>query len=217
MNAEDITNLCAGTYSVTVTDDNGVTAIGSATVNEPTTGLSATIAGTDILCNGNATGAIDMNVTGGTTPYTFAWLPGGEVTEDISGLAAGNYSVLVTDSNGCTTTASYTVIQPPALTANTSGNDANCGQSDGDITAFPSGGTGSYTYSWNTTPVQTNSTATGLMAGSYDVTITDVNGCITTTSTNISDIGGGTATVSIDNNTSCFGICDGCFFMVKFS
>jgi len=121
MNAEDITNLCAGTYSVTVTDGNGVTAIGAATVNEPAAALNASVVGMDILCNGDATGAVDLSVSGGTTPYYYAWSPGGEATEDIAGLTAGSYSVLVTDSNGCTATASYQVVEPPALTATASG------------------------------------------------------------------------------------------------
>ncbi|HIC62465.1 MAG TPA: hypothetical protein EYO72_07125, partial [Marine Group III euryarchaeote] len=209
MNAEDITNLCAGTYSVTVTDGNGVTAIGAATVSEPAAALNASVVGMDILCNGDATGAVDLSVSGGTTPYYYAWSPGGEATEDIAGLTAGSYSVLVTDSNGCTATASYQVVEPPALTATASGNDANCGQADGDVTVFPSGGTGAYNYSWNTTPAQTNATATGLTAGGYSVTVSDANGCNTTATVNISDIGGGSAAVTVDNNASCFGICDG--------
>ena len=209
MTAEDITNLCAGIYSVTVTDNNGVISVGSASVNEPDSALSTVVAGTDILCNGDATGSIDLSVSGGTSPYTYAWTPGGETTEDISGLAVGTYSVLVTDSNGCTTTASYTIVEPPLLSVNASGNDANCGQADGDVSAFPSGGTGGYTYLWSDLNNQTTATATGLTAGGYTVTITDANGCTATATVNISDLGGGAAVITVDNNATCLGNCDG--------
>ena len=130
-------------------------------------------------------------------------------TEDISGLPAGTYTATVTDTNGCTTTASYTVTEPTPITLNTSGNPANCGQADGDVTVFPSGGTGAYTYSWDTSPVQTNANATGLSAGTYTATITDANGCTTTASATVTEPAALTSVMIQEVGVDCFGDCDG--------
>ena len=209
MTAEDISNQCAGTYIVTVTDANGIITIDSATINQPLMPLSTTIIGTDVLCNGNSTGAINLTVSGGTTPYTYAWAPGGESSEDIANLSAGTYIVTITDSNACTTIASYTISEPSALSLNISGNNANCSQADGEATVFPSGGLAPYTIIWDDPGMQTNSTATGLLAGTYSTTVTDSVGCSTIASLSISDITGGTATAITDNNNSCNNVCDG--------
>ncbi|PCH91771.1 MAG: hypothetical protein COB85_08775, partial [Bacteroidetes bacterium] len=209
LTAEDIINLCAGTYSVTVTDSNGVQAVASVIILEPTQPLAATVLGTDVLCNGDKTGAIDLTITGGTPPYTYLWSPNGETTEDLSNLGVGTYTATVTDTNGCTISISYTVTEPPLLTIITAQNEANCGQADGDATAFPSGGTGIYTYSWNTSPIQTNATATGLLSANYVVTVTDSAGCVNTATVTISDVPGGIAAAVVNSDVSCNGVCDG--------
>lgn len=104
---QDITSLCAGTYDITVTDDKGCIAIATITLTDPPV-LTASITGTEtcdnIICNGSA----DLIVTGGTPAYTYAW-SNGATTEDIFSLCTGNYDVIVTDNNGCTTTASVTI------------------------------------------------------------------------------------------------------------
>ncbi|MBL4577658.1 MAG: SprB repeat-containing protein, partial [Flavobacteriales bacterium] len=210
MTAQNITNQCAGTYTVTVTDSNGIITAGSAAINQPLAPLTATVAGTDILCNGDSAGTVNMTVTGGTAPYLYLWDdPAASTTEDIANLPVGTYTATVTDTNGCTTTTSYTVTGPTALTLNTAGNPANCGQPDGDVTVFPTGGTGAYTYNWDDPSLQTTATAAGLAAGTYNVTVTDANGCTQTASQGISDLGGGTASVVTDINASCAGACDG--------
>ncbi len=168
------TGLAAGTYSVTVTDANGCTANASATVGQPTL-LTASIQGTDLACNGDNSGAADLTAAGGTAPYSYLW-SNGAITEDISGLAAGNYSATVTDANGCTTTASVTINEPPLLIASAIATDASCfGFSDGTATVVPAGGTPAYSYQWS--DGQATQTATGLAAGTYSVTVTDANGC----------------------------------------
>ncbi len=176
---EDISTLAAGTYNVTITDANGCTATASATVNEPTAlGLSDTV--TDVLINGQSTGAIDITVSGGTGPYTFAWSTGA-TTEDITGLVAGGYSVTVTDANGCTITDSYTVTEPTALTVTGVATDLACnGDADGSVDITVSGGVSPYTYSWSNGA--STEDLSGLSGGTFSVTVTDANGATSTTS-----------------------------------
>src|SRR6056300_553214 len=182
---EDLTNVAAGSYTVTVTDANSCTATASVTITEPTA-LSASITGTNVGCNGASTGSADLTVSGGTpgSGYTYSWSDGTSVvatTEDLTNVAAGSYTVTVTDANSCTATASVTITEPTALSATISSSNATGnGVSDGSATVTALGGTSPYTYSWNTTPAQTGATATGLSAGSYTVTVTDEDNCTTT-------------------------------------
>jgi hypothetical protein len=107
------TGLAAGTYMVTVTDDNGCTYMpNTVTVSEPTA-ISAGVTATDASTAGGADGAVDLAPAGGTAPYTFAW-SNGETTEDLSAVAAGTYTVTITDANGCEHVASGTVLDGPS-------------------------------------------------------------------------------------------------------
>ena len=132
---EDIDNLTAGSYTVTVTDANGCTAELTKTVNEPAAiDISATVVDAD--CEGNTTGSIDLAVTGGTAPYSYSW-DNGETTQDISGLAEGTYEVTVTDANNCTAVEQFDVGALPALMegGTVSGDQSECGAFDpGPIT-----------------------------------------------------------------------------------
>ncbi|WP_394344711.1 beta strand repeat-containing protein, partial [Chryseobacterium echinoideorum] len=131
---EDRTGLSAGTYTVTITDANGCTGTVNATVTQPATSVSGTTVVTNVACNGGSTGAINLTPTGGTAPYTFNW-GGGITTEDRTGLAAGTYTVTITDANGCTGTVNATVTQPTALSATVSQNNVSCnGGSNGSAT-----------------------------------------------------------------------------------
>jgi len=201
------TALCAGFYTISVTDSAGCTATDTITLTEPLL-IAASILGADVSCNLGTDGSADLTVSGGTMPYTYAWSHG-PTSEDVSNLGAGPYTVTVTDVNGCNTTASINISQPLAITLSTIEVDANCGQDDGTSTVSATGGTGAYTYSWNTSPIQTNAMATGLFPGTYTATVTDSNGCFETISATIADIPGGSASAVVDNNTSGFNICDG--------
>ena len=116
----------AGTYSLTVTDANNCTATASATVAQPVT-ITAVATATDALCNEAANGQVGLEVSGGTTPYTFLW-SNGATTEDLTDVPAGTYSVTVTDANNCTATASATVAQPVTITAVATATDALCNE-----------------------------------------------------------------------------------------
>ncbi|PLX12894.1 MAG: hypothetical protein C0594_01940, partial [Marinilabiliales bacterium] len=181
---EDISGLLAGTYDVTVTDIEGCQNTGSATVGEPAL-LSPSISGTDPLCNGDSNGEADLSVSGGTSPYSYLW-DTGATTEDITGLSAGTYSVVVTDANGCTSNASITLTDPAVLTASISGTDPLCnGSSDGEADLTVSGGTASYTYLWDGGEISED--LTNIPAGTYTVYVSDANGCTSNASITLTE------------------------------
>nr|WP_315175613.1 gliding motility-associated C-terminal domain-containing protein [uncultured Flavobacterium sp.] len=175
--AATASGLSAGTYTVTVTDANLCTTTQSFTITQPPVLIASAAAQTNVSCNNGSNGSATVSVTGGTGDYTYSWAPAGGTAATASGLTADTYTVTVTDVNGCTATQSFTITQPTSITATTSQINISCnGASDGSASVTPSGGTGSYTYSWSPSG-GTGSTATGLTAGNYSCTITDVNGC----------------------------------------
>ncbi|MFM9945432.1 MAG: M4 family metallopeptidase [Bacteroidia bacterium] len=191
---EDISSLAAGTYNVVITDANGTTggcrATNSVTITQPSAPVSSTFNQVNVLCNGGTTGSINLTPTGGTTPYTFAWTGPGSftaTTEDIGGLAAGTYNVVITDANGttggCRATNSVTITQPTLLIISNSVTDVKCfAQSNGGVNATISGGVTPYSFNW--TNGSTTEDIVNVVAGSYSLTVTDNNGCtIQTTGT----------------------------------
>ncbi|MFH1321802.1 MAG: PKD domain-containing protein [Bacteroidota bacterium] len=180
-------SLCAGIYCVTVTDFAGCVSSDCITIIEPPA-ISDSITGTDVVCNGDCNGAADLTIWGGVPPYTFLWTPGGYVTEDIVGLCAGNYVVDITDANGVTVSDSIVINEPAPIVITMTGNNALCnGDCNGDAIATVSGGTPPYTYLWDDPGSQTNTTATGLCDGTYNVTVTDTNACVATNSITITE------------------------------
>lgn len=178
------TGLSAGVYHITVTDSHGCTILDSVSVTPSANALVVTIdsAVTSLLCYGDTTGQAFASATGGTPGYTYAWYLGtvqvGAGTS-ISGLGAGIYSIIVTDSIGCTGTDSVTVSSPAALSLLNSSTPATCGMSDGIASVTVSGGSPGYTYLWDTLSATTSSIA-NVPAGVYQVTVTDTNGCTST-------------------------------------
>ncbi|HEX7846083.1 MAG TPA: immunoglobulin domain-containing protein, partial [Chitinophagaceae bacterium] len=176
--AQDQTGLAAGSYSVIVTDANGCSASPlNVTLTQPVAALALSETHVDVLCFGNSTGSIDLAVTGGTSPYTYAW-SNGATTQDITSLLAGTYNVTVTDANGCTTVLNNIVITQPAAALALSETHVNVlcfGNSTGSINLTVTGGTSPYTYAWSNGA--TTQDITSLPAGTYNVTVTDANGC----------------------------------------
>src|SRR5690606_8474173 len=171
---QDISALIAGDYTVTVTDANGCTATETITITEPDE-LTLSYTPVNVSCFGGSNGSIDLSVTGGTGSYTYAW-SNGESTQEISTLIAGDYTVTVTDANGCTATETITFTEPDELILSYTPVNVSCfGESNGSIDLSVTGGTGFYTYAWsNGESTQDIST---LIAGDYTVTVTDTNGC----------------------------------------
>ncbi|SEQ38085.1 Por secretion system C-terminal sorting domain-containing protein [Neolewinella agarilytica] len=207
---EDLSDLTAGTYSVTVTDANGCT-IDETFEIEESSDIEATVADTDVLCNGDADGTLTVVANGGTAPYTYAW-SNGQTDATATGLVAGTYTVTVTDANGCTETAEGTVNEPTDVTATVADTDVLCnGDADGTLTVVADGGTAPYTYAWSNG--QTDATATGLVADTYTVTVTDANGCTETAEGTVNEPTDVTATVA-DADVLCNGDADGTLTVV---
>lgn len=201
------TGLCAGTYTCTVTDGLGATTTATFNITQPASALSATSTQTNINCAGG-TGSASVTASGGTPTYTYAWSPSGGSSAGASGLNAGTYTCTITDANGCTTTQSFNITAPTALSATTSSSPATCGNNNGSAAVVASGGTGGYTYSW--APSGGNAaTASGLVSGNYTCTITDANSCTTTATVNVGSTGGPTTSVQSSGDVTCFGGNDG--------
>lgn len=201
-------NFAVGTTTVTytATDGSGNSVSASFTVTVSPTPVSLTISsptfigGDNISCNGATDGSIDLGVSGGCEPYSYAW-SNGESMEDVSGLGAGTYSVTVTDANGQTATTSISLTEPAALTASASssgylsGNGVTgttlylgYGPQSINLASMAQGGHAPYTYSWNSGSNASSETVSPTATTTYTVTITDVNGCMTTADVTVSVI-----------------------------
>jgi hypothetical protein len=170
---QSVNNLPAGTYTVTVTDANGCTISQSVTITQASA-LNPLISTTNNLCAGMNNGNIDLTVAGGTPPYMYSW-SNGSTSEDISNLAAGVYTITVTDGAGCTASTTVNITEPTAVSVTTSSTDEMMGM-DGTATVTVSGGTPNYTYYWMPGG-QTTASISGLAAGTYTVMVLDANGC----------------------------------------
>lgn len=197
--------LALGTYTVTVQDNKGCSFITNASISENGATVSV-VSTTNVTCNGGNNGGVTTNITGGTAPYTYLW-SNGATTQNISGVSAGTYSVVVTDNGGCQATISTSISQPSAMNINVvTLVSPTCGNFDGSAQANVSGGTGPYTYLWSAGG--TTQTKTGLPRGTYTVTITDANGCSSDGIITLSN-SNAPAVAAVVNNISCNGQTNG--------
>lgn len=190
-------NLSPATYTVIVSDGSGCTASASAAITQPPLLQAFVPVQTNQNCFGENNGSAIATGIGGILPYTYQWssIPS-QSTQTMSSIAAGTYTVTITDANGCTANASVTITEPPLLTVVAAQQAAvKCnGQNNGIAVASANGGTPSYVYSWNTG--QSTSTASGLNAGNYTVTVTDNLGCTGSATITISEPAALTPTVT---------------------
>ena len=197
------TNLPASNYSVTITDANGCTTSSSTSISQPTD-LSVNTSFTAALCNGSSDGIAQTLVSGGSPSYSYSWFPSGGNGQNTIGVGAGNYSVTVTDANGCTKSSSVNVTQPSAIVLNTSSTPSTCGASNGTATVIASGGASGYSYNWSPTG-GTGATAINIPSNAYTVTVTDANGCTSTSVAAVSSLGGPSISANLTNNVGCYG------------
>ncbi|BDS10033.1 T9SS-dependent choice-of-anchor J family protein [Aureispira anguillae] len=173
---EDLSAIAGGSYTVTVTDSGTTSNCAYVTtfqVTEPTA-LSTNVNGTGIACNGND-GTVDIAVAGGTPNYTYNWSTSA-TTQDLTNAPAGTHTVTITDANGCTSTVGATVAGATPIVITVDTIHAEILAIAGGIEITATGGTGNFQYVWNTGA--TSDDITGLVAGSYDVTVTDITtGC----------------------------------------
>ncbi len=179
---KDITNLRAGSYTVTVTDNTNCPIVPNAvTLTQPATPLSigAQPVVTNVKCFGETNGSIIIAVAGGTAPYTFAWSGSPSTQQNLTGVGAGTYKVTVTDANNCTVVSpDFTITQPAAAFTVTENVTIAANRCNGAIQLNVAGGTSPYSYAWTGQGV--NATAkdqANLCTGTYNVTVTDANGC----------------------------------------
>ena len=208
------TNLPAGYYTATfVATGTGCTAETSFNITNANSDLEASVtAHTNVSCNGGNDGAVTVTPYGGTSPYSFELNGSSESDGTFTGLSAGEYGAKITDANGCTYTVSFDIDEPTLLVAQiVSSTNVSCnGGADGSATINATGGTTPYTYAWNDNNSQTTATATGLTADSYEVTVTDANGCTGTVGIIISEPANALVinTVNVEN-PSCYNANDG--------
>jgi len=199
--------LSAGNFAVTITDVNGCTATASTVIGQTTTITISTVNASNISCFGTNDGSIDISVSGGGPPYTYAW-SNSEVTQDIQNLPPGNYTVTVTDLDNCFEIMSYAIIEPALLTSTINNSvDVSCnGGTDGGVDLGVAGGTLPYNYSWNNS--STTEDLLSATAGTHVVTVTDANGCTTTSSVTISEPSALVTSLTV-THPSCDGANDG--------
>ncbi len=205
---EDQTDVPAGTYTVIITDVNDCEATNSITIASAP-GLTATFNVTGISCFGLNDGQAEINVSGGTSPYSYSW-SNSQNTSLISGLAPGIYDVTVTDSVACAGEFSAFVEDPDELKVDAFATDVLCYEDNSGIAVpYVTGGTGANTFSWNTSPPSDNPVQTTLSAGAYILEVWDENGCSAKDTVIVSSPDDLTVSIAGTDNIICLSGTDG--------
>lgn len=217
---QNLSNVPAGTYTVTVTYGAAGTATGTATVTAPPA-ISMSQMVTGVNCQGQSNGSINMTPAGGTAPYTYAWVGPNSFTantQDLAGIATGNYVVTITDSKQCSFTSPAVNVPSPQALAVSNNNvtilTPSCfGGTNASINITPTGGTTPYTYDWSNDgpedPDNDPQNIVGLGAGIFTVTITDAKGCTFAPSYTITSPAALATTFIKKENAKCFGTSTG--------
>jgi hypothetical protein len=175
-----VTGLTAGNWTCTVTDANACVKTATFNITAPTAIVVTPVSQTNVSCNGGSNGAASVSASGGASGFTYNWTPGnptGDGTTSVTGLTAGNWTCTVTDANGCVNTATFNITAPGLLTASSTASSILCNGGMSTVTVSATGGTGAYTGVGTFTAI----------AGTQTYTVSDVNGCMATTSVSITE------------------------------
>lgn len=176
-NASVAAGLPAGVYTVSVKDNGSCLTRITTTITQPP-GMSAVVTQTNVSCNGFSDGTASAQISLGAAPYSYTWHPTGNLTPAISGLTAGTYTLQVKDRDDCLAVFVATITQPAVLNIVAGTTSVSCrGGTNGAVQTTVTGGTAGYSYSWNP-PQGTLSSAQGLGAGQYTVTVKDSHNCL---------------------------------------
>lgn len=176
-NGPSLTNLYAGTYYVTVTDNVGCLAYDTILIDEPDSALEITVVSiTNIVCNGQGGGQAVISVAGGTSPYSYQW-SNGTTSQNLTNVMAGTYILTVTDKNGCKDYDTIVITQPDPLIVYTHDYRMCYGQTIAIAVDSATGGTPPYTYSWNTGGTGSSIIISPVANTTYNVYAVDANGC----------------------------------------
>ncbi len=198
------TTLSAGTYTVTVTDNCGVSKTSTATITQPGALRDSAKSITNVGCYGGTGGSITLGAKGGSYPYSYSWSSGSTLIT-ASNLSAGAYSVVITDTKGCTNTVTgITITQPTQIISST--KDSCTGNKMGIVTVTASGGVSPYTYKWSNAKTTTTITVSN---GTYTVTVKDSHGCSETNTVTVSCPSSPEVKDALENQVSHQLCCDG--------
>jgi gliding motility-associated-like protein len=199
-------NLPAGTYTVTVGDLNGCTATTNVTILEPAP-LATTLTPTNPKCNTVCDGTGNVQTSGGAGLPTFLWQPGLQGGNFVNSLCAGNQTVTITYNGTCQTSLTFTLTDPPLLTAAVTPTNSHCQQNDGRACATVGGGTAPLQYLWSNGP--TTLCNNNIVGGAYTFTVTDANLCTAQASGIVNDIAGPSVAITSTVDVKCNGGFDG--------
>ena len=204
--SQTASNLGAGSYTVTMTDNSGCVATATVPLSQPTA-LGGTLTPVNVSCNGACNGSITVTPSGGTAPYQYS-INGGafQAGTAFTGLCNGTYAVTIRDANNCTIVLNQNITQPAILNlTQTSITAANCGNPSGSVTVAATGGTAPYTYTIDGGASQASPTFGTLGAGPHTVVVTDNRGCTRNLVINIVATNAPVASIQNQTNVSCFG------------
>ena len=202
-------NITAGVYVDTIVDANGCIDTVSVDVKEPDV-LVSNMDSINIKCFGSSNGSAWVEISGGTEPYNYLWDDSlASSSDSLSTLDAGVYTVTINDFKGCSLLDSVNIVQPSLLTSNISDTSHVACFCSGTATVTSNGGTGPISYLWNDPSNQNDSAAINLCAGSYEVSLTDANGCLDTSYVNIRDTSGFVTSIADSTMVGCYGECNG--------
>jgi len=202
-----ITNLPAGNYSVTATDENGCQDTASMILIDKPAGVASVGNSTPVSCENGNDGTVDIAMIGGTAPFSYNWNCVCPDQANLTGLDAGYYWVEVTDANGCIDTLNFEIqeIAPLNISAVSVSSPLCNGDSNGQIQTASMGGTAPYAYVWNTNPPEFTPDINNVSAGDYTVTITDDNGCVSDLDVSVTEPDVLDPNAQILGNIICFG------------